>query len=126
MKKKSNGNERQSDCNRGATYPNIPEYTIKQEEQINVQIIKRIISEKNITKPYLRNKDWKTVEVESEKKNKQIINRFLNEQHHGSKETNLCWRSEISLCKIGVLPKKMNRHSKRGWEIRFEMLIRNL
>ena len=43
----------------------------------------------------LRNQDWKTVKVETEK-NKRIINTNLNKQHQEIKRTNLC-RSEINL-----------------------------
>ena len=62
---------------------------------MNIEILKRIMSEKKTTLPSLRNQDWETVKVETEK-NKRLIYTYLNEQHHGIKWTNLC-RSEISL-----------------------------
>ena len=39
-----------------------------QEEKMNLEIIKRILSKKRTTMPTLRNQDWKTVKVETEKK----------------------------------------------------------
>ena len=65
---------------------------------MNVEIIKKIKSEKNTTVPSLRNQDWKTVKAETEKKkNKRIIDTYLNERHQGIKRNNLYGR-EISLC----------------------------
>ena len=58
---------------------------------MNTEIIKRIMSEKKTILPSLRNQDWKTVKVESEK-----INKYINKQHQGIKQTNL-YGSKISL-----------------------------
>ena len=66
---------------------------------------------KNTTLPYLKNQDWKRVKVETEKNN-QIINKYLNEQHHGMKGTNLC-RSEICLWKYTEI---QNLDGKSDWK----------
>ena len=62
---------------------------------MNIDNLKRIMSEKKTGLPSLRNQDWRTIKTKPEK-NKQIINTYLNELYHGIKRTNLC-RSEISL-----------------------------
>ena len=86
----SNGIEIQSNSNQ-----NTEQTLLTQEEKINVEIIKRMMSEKETTLPSLRNQEWKTVKVETEK-NKLIINTYPNEQHHRIKQINLC-RSKISV-----------------------------
>ena len=99
-------------------------------QHLNVEIIKRIMSEKKTTLPSLMNQDWKAVKVETKKK---IINSYLNE-HHGIKRTNLC-RRETDLCQnrrypkeheISVPLKNTIRYSKPEWEISLEAQIRNL
>ena len=55
---------------RKTTYPNTMEQTLTLEEKRNIVIIKRIMSEKKTTLPSLRNQDWETVKVETEKINK--------------------------------------------------------
>ena len=48
--------------------------TLAQDEETNVDTIKRIMSEKKTTLPSLRNKDWRTVKFEAEKVNDLLIN----------------------------------------------------
>ena len=62
---------------------------------MNIEIIKRIMSQKKTRLPFLRNQEWKTIKAEIEKA-KRIINTYLNEQYHGIKRIYVC-RSEISL-----------------------------
>ena len=42
---------------------------LTQEDRINVEFIKKILTEHKTTLPFLRNQDWKKVEVETEKGN---------------------------------------------------------
>ena len=49
-----------SNSNRNTTHPNT-EQTLTQEEKINVETMKRVVSEKKITLTSLRNLDWKTI-----------------------------------------------------------------
>ena len=58
------------------THPNTTEQTLTQEEKMNIEIIKRIISEKKTTLPSLMIEDWKTVKAETEKINKLSTNIF--------------------------------------------------
>ena len=86
------------------------------------KIIKRIISEKKITLPSLRNLAWKSVQTEMEKK-QQIIVAYLNFMELNE----LIYRGEKLVCdKIVVLINNINGKSKLTWEIRLETQIRNL
>ena len=58
--------ETQNNCNCNTTYPNITQQILTQDDKINVEIIKRIMSKKKNTLPSYRNQDWKTVKVETE------------------------------------------------------------
>ena len=57
-----------SNCDRNTTQPSTSTEILTQEEEKNEQyIMKRITSEKKIALPPLRNQDWKTAKVETEK-----------------------------------------------------------
>ena len=91
----SNRNEPQTNKNRNTTQPNHTEQTLTEEEEMNLENLKRNMYEQKTRLRSLRNQDWRTVKAETEK-NKRIINTYLNERHYRIKRTNLCW-SEISL-----------------------------
>ena len=63
--------------------------------KMNVEIMKKILSEKKTTLPFSQELRQDKCQV-GNRKNKQRINKYSNEQHHGIKRSNLCW-SEISL-----------------------------
>ena len=66
------------------------------EDEINFELIKQVMTEKKkITLPSLRKQYRKKYNVRNQK-DKQIINKYPNGQHHGIKRADLC-RSEISL-----------------------------
>ena len=88
--------ETQINNNRNTIQPNSTERTLTKEDKMNVETIKIIMSKKKTTLPSLRNQDSKTVTAETEK-NKQIIDKYLNEQHNWIKRTDLC-RNKIILC----------------------------
>ena len=106
------------------THPNHTEHILIQEEQkMNMEIIKRIMSEKKVIIPFPRNQRWKT--VKAEKKKEQIIKKYLNQQHHRLNEQIYAW-AKLVWDKIGVLLENANRNSKPGWEIKLETQIINL
>ena len=70
-----------SNINRNMTHTNTEP---THEEKMRDLTIKRMLSKKKTTLLSLGNQDWKTVKAETEK-NKQIINTYLKEQHHGIK-----------------------------------------
>ena len=110
--------EPQNNCNRNITHPNHTEQWLTQEEKMNIEILKRIMSEKKTTLPSLRNQDGKTARVETYKINELLthISTYniteLNELIYA--EAKLVWN------RIGVSLKNTNRNSKLGWEIRLE------
>ena len=48
--------------------------TLTQEEKMNAEIIKRIMSEKKTSLPSVRNQDWRTIKSETEKINDLLTN----------------------------------------------------
>ena len=86
----------QSNSNQNTTYSNTTVQTLSQWEKVNVESIKRMMSEKKTTLPSIK-KNQPKQSKQKMGKNKQIINTYFNEQHHRIKQTNLCV-SEFCLC----------------------------
>ena len=73
--KQSNENELPTSENENTTLPNdtLPsnhEETLSQEQKINLENVKRIISSEKTTRPSLRNIEWKTFKIETNKINR--------------------------------------------------------
>ena len=79
------------------------------------------MNEKKTTLPPLRNIDWRTLKAETEKINQVLT--YISTIKKNITELNELIHAEA---KIGVPLQNTNRKSKPGWEIRLEMLIRNL
>ena len=80
--------------------------------------------EKKTTLPLLRNVDWKTVLVETEKSKKSWTHISMKKI---SKSNELIYAgAKLVRKKIGDPLKDTNINSKPGWEIRLEMQIINL
>ena len=58
---------------------------LTQEDKVNVEIVKKIMSEKKTTLPLLRNQDWTKAKVKTEKGK-------TNRQHHWTKRVHLSRR----------------------------------
>ena len=98
---------------------NTPTQTLTQEGKMNVDILKRIISEKKTTLTSLRNQDWRTVKYETEKVKDLLTNIMINDI---TKLNDLIYAGAKLVCeKIGD-----NRKSKPGWELRLESQIKGL
>ena len=63
----SNRNESPISENRNNTTPNNIEQTPTHEQKINLENFKRITNEQKITLPSLRNIEWRTIKMETEK-----------------------------------------------------------
>ena len=74
--------------------PNTSKQMLTWEDKINVEWIKKIMTEKKTTLRSLRNQDRKKNQGRNWK-DKQIITKYPNRQDHWIKWTNLCW-SEFS------------------------------
>ena len=72
--KSPNRIEEQNTGNRKAADPSTTKQTLMQEDNINVQLIKKIMAETKTTLPSLRNQNWQRVMVEPEKVNKLLPN----------------------------------------------------
>ena len=86
--------EIQNNENWNTTHPNTTKQTLTQEEKMNIELMKKIITEKKTTLPSLRKQDRKKSHGRN-RKGWQIITIYPNLQHHGIKWADL-YESEIS------------------------------
>ena len=120
----SNKNELQSNNDQNTTHSNHTEQTLIQEEEMNIEKLKRIRSEKKTILPSLRNQDWKTVKAEMEKINKLLTVISTND----ITELNelILVRVKLVCEKISVsLKKNTNRNSKPKGEIWLESVTKS-
>ena len=90
----------------------------------NVEILKRIVSEKKTILPTLRNHNWKTVKAKTEKLSESLTQMSTS----NIKEFNevIYAGARLFRAEIGFSLQNTNRNSKCGWEIRLKTLIRDL
>ena len=113
------GNEPPNLENKYATVPSNLTETQSQEQQTNLENLKRIMNNVKITLPSLRNIEWRTLKTETNKIN-QIIPYIST-----NNITELIYARAKLVCeKIGVPPKSMKKPSKSGWEVRLETQIK--
>ena len=80
---------------RNTTNPSTMKQILTHEAKINIELIKKIMTEKKTTLPSIRNQDWKKCQGRNQK-GKQIINKYPNRQHYWTEQANLC-RGKTSL-----------------------------
>ena len=125
----SNEKELQTSANENTnlpndTLPNNQEETLSQEQKINLENVKRIISSEKTILPSLRNIKWKTLKTETEK-----INHILPyiPTNNITELNELIYAGAKLVCeKIGIPSKSTKKQSKPGWEIRLEIKIKKL
>ena len=101
--------------------PRTKAQTLSQEGQMNVEFMKRIMSENKTPLPSLRNQDWRTVKSETKKANDLLTNIPTNITDLNDK----IYAGANFICeKIWVPLKIPDRKSKPGWELRYESQIR--
>ena len=95
----------QNNENRNTTHPNTRKQTLTQDDKINVELMKKIMTS-------FRNQDWKKVKVETEKKNKLLPNIAMD----NIAELNKLIYRETTLIrdKSDALIRKLNRNAKLG------------
>ena len=94
--------------------------------KMNIEILKRVMSEKKITLPLLNKQDWKIVKTKysNRKINKLLTHMSTNKITELNK---LIYTGAKFVCdKITVSVKNTKRNSKPRWKLRLEMRIRNL
>ena len=118
-KKQSNEKELKTSANENTTLPNdsLPcnqEETLSQEQKINLENIKRIISSEKTIPSSLRNIEWKILKIETDK-----INPILPyiPTNNITELNELIYAGAKLVCeRIGIPSKSTKRQSKRGWK----------
>ena len=126
--KQSNEKEPQTSVNENTTLSNDTlsnnqEETLSQEQKLNLENVRRIMNSERTSLPSLRNIEWKTLKIETNKINHKLsyipTNNItvLNE---------LIYAGAKLVCEnIGIPSKSMKKQQKPGWEIRLESQIKN-
>ena len=122
--KQSDEKEPQTSANENTTLPNdtLPnnqEETLSQEQNVNLENVKRIMSTEKTILPSLRNIEWKTLKIKTNKINHilpYIPTNNINE---------LIYAGAKILCEnIGIPSKSTKKQQKSGWQIRRESQIK--
>ena len=127
QQKQSNEKELQTSANENTTLPNdtLPsnqEETLSQEQKINLENVKRIMSSEKTTLTSLRNIEWKTLKIETNKINHILPDILTN---NITELNELIYAGAKLVCeKVGIPSKSTKKLSKPGWEIRLETQIK--
>ena len=107
-------NEQPTLENEYATVPSNPTETLSQEQQTNIENLKRIMNSENTTLPSLRNIEWRTLNTETNRINQMlpyISTNKISELNH------LIYAgAKLVFEKIGVPSKSTKKHSKPRWK----------
>ena len=98
--------------------------TLSQEQKLNLENVKRIMNSEKTILPSLRNIEWRTLKIETNK-----INQVLPyiPTNNITELNELIYAEAKLVCeKIGIPLKSKEKKSKPGWEIRLETQIKNL
>ena len=125
----SNEKEPQTSANENTTLPNDTlsnnqEETLSQEQKVNLENLKRIMNSEKTILPSLRNIEWKTLKIETNK-----INHILPyiPTNNITELNELVYAGAKLVCKnIGIPTKSMKKQQKPGWEFRLESQIKKL
>ena len=123
-KKQHIRNELSTIENEYATVPSNPTETLSQEQQTNLENLKRIMNSAKTTLPSLRNIEWRTLKTESNRINQMLP--YISTNHISELNDLICAGAKLVCEKIGVLSKSTKKQSKPGWEVRLETQIKNL
>ena len=127
--KQSNEKEPQTSANENTTIPNNTlsnnhEETLSQEQKVNLENVKRIMKCEKTILPSLRNIEWKTLKIETNK-----INHLLPyiTTNNITELNELIYAGAKLFCEnIGIPSKSSKKQQKAGWEIRLESQIQKL
>ena len=127
--KQSDKKEPQTSANENTTLPNdtLPnnqEEALSQEQKINLENVKRIMNSEKTTLPSLRNIEWKTLKIETNKINH--ILPYVPTNYITELNELIYAGSKLVSENIGIPSKSTKKQSKVGWEIRLEMQIKKL
>ena len=104
------------------TQPNNHKETLSQEQKINLENVQRIMNSEKTTLASLRNIEWRTLKIETEKIN-QVLQYTPTNNITELNELIYAGTKLISE-KIGIPSKSTKKKSKPGCEIRLETQIK--
>ena len=127
--KQSNKKEPQTSANENTTptndtLPNNQEETLSQEQKINLENGKRIMNSEKTILPSLRNIEWKTLKIETNKINH--ILPYIPTNNITKLNEVIYAGGKLVYENIGIPSKNTKKQSKPGWEIRLETQIKKL
>ena len=117
-------NELPTPENENATVPSNPTETLSQEQQTNLENLKRIVNSEMTTLPSLRNIAWRTLKTETNK-----INQILPyiSTNNITELNELIYAGAMLECeKIEISSKSTKKQSKSEWEVRLETQIKKI
>ena len=125
--KQSNEKEPQTSANENTTLPNdtLPnnqEETLSQEQKVNLENVKRIMNSKKTILPSLRNIEWKTLKIETNKINR--ILPYIPTNNITELNELICAGAKLVCENNGIPSKNTKKQQKPGWEIRLESQIK--
>ena len=121
--KQSNEKEPQSSANENTTLLNDTlssnqEETLSQEQKVDRENVKRIMNSEKTILPSLRNIEWKTLKIETNKINHKLPYIPTN---NITELNELIYAGAKLVCEnIGIPSKSTKKQQKLGWEIRLE------
>ena len=125
--KQSNKKEPQTSANENTTLPNDTlsnnqEKTLSHKQKINLENVKRIMNSEKTILPSLRNIEWKTLKIETNKINHILLYIPTN---NITELNELIYAGTKLVCEnIRIPSKSTKKQSKPGWEIRLETQIK--
>ena len=123
MSNKNNITKKNSHLRKMKTPPSNQEETLSQEQKINLENVKRIMCSEKTTLPSLRNIEWKTLKIETNRINH--IQPYIS-INNITELNELIYAGAKLVCeKIGIPSKSTKKQSKPVWEIRLEMQIKS-
>ena len=127
--KQSNEKEPQTLANEYTTLPNdtLPnnqEEKLSQEQKVNRENVKRIMSSEKTILPALRNIEWKTLKIETNRLNH--ILPYIPTNNITELNELIYAVAKLVCANIGFPSKSTKKLSKPGWEIRLESQIKKL
>ena len=125
----SNEKEPQTSGNENTILPNDTlsnnqEETLSQELKVNLENVKRIMNSENTILPSLRNIEWKTLKIETNKINHILL--YIPRNNITELKELISAGAKLVCENIGIPSKSTNKQQKPGWEIRLESQMKKI
>ena len=103
--------------------PSNPKETLSQEQKIDLENVKRMMNSRKTTLPSLRNIEWRTLKIKTNKINKILL--YISTNKITELNELIYAGANIVREKIGIRPKSTKKKLKPGWEILLETQIKS-